>query len=89
VKKNIDFGELGSSGFNLSGNAPAPDDMEALLSGSAGLEGGAGMLLAATGSDGAPSGGGMQASATRGSAAAAAIEDDEDDVEDEAIEAEE
>jgi hypothetical protein len=73
VKKNIDFGELGGAGFHLTGTAPAPDDMEALLSGSASLDASSSMLLAATGSDGAPAGG-MQASATRGSTAAAAIE---------------
>ena len=82
VKKNIDFGDLGGhAGFGLGGGANAPvDDMEALLSGTAGLDAASPLSLAATGSEGPISG--LQASASRGGAAAAAIEDDDDDTDD-------
>jgi len=84
VKKNIDFGDLGSgAAFGLGGaTTPAADDMEALLTGTAPLESPA-MMLAATGSEGMPSVG-ATATATRGAttsttAAALEAEDDDDD----------
>ncbi len=87
VKKNIDFGDLGSgAAFGLSASAPGADDMEALLTGTAPLESPA-MMLAATGSEGMPSAG-LTATATRGAttttAAAIEADDDDDEVEDEA-----
>jgi DNA-directed RNA polymerase subunit beta' len=72
VKKNIDFGEIGArAGFGGTGS----DEMEALVSGAVGAErAGAGMVLSATGSEGA-----APAPAAVRPAAAPIAADDEDD----------
>ena len=78
VKKNIDFGDIGSGvGFAPTG---LDADMEALLSGVAAREEPA-LALAATGSDGgAP--GGLATSPARSAVTAEAIADDDDDEDD-------
>ncbi len=76
VKKNIDFGDIGA---RVSFTATTPDaEMEALLSGPLGGDrSAAGMVLAATGSDGSNQSGSGPASRSSGAASQAADEDDD------------
>ncbi len=69
VKKNIDFGDMGSGMGSAAGPRAPIDDLDALLANSLDAErAAAGMVLAATGSDGG--GSSVAPSAPRGNAAA-------------------
>jgi len=76
VKKNIDFGEMGGGmGSGLGGTRPPMDDLDALLANTLDAErAAAGMVLSATGSDGA-SAPAQTPSSARGNASATADAD--------------